>query len=92
MDILPLILELAAGAAGGNLAGKLLPKSSMGNLANSILGIVGGGLGGQILSSLGIGGASGAGNLIADLLGGGVGGGVLMAVIGLVKGMLAKKA
>lgn len=92
MDILPMILELAAGAAGGNIAGKLMPKSSMGPLVNSILGIVGGGLGGQVLSMLGMGGASGTGNLIMDLLGGGVGGGALMAVVGLVKGMLAKKA
>ena len=92
MDLLPLILELAAGAAGGNIAGKLLPKSSMGPVVNSILGIVGGGLGGQVLSMLGMGGsASGIGGIVADLLGGGVGGGVLMAVIGLVKGMLAKK-
>jgi uncharacterized membrane protein YeaQ/YmgE (transglycosylase-associated protein family) len=93
MSALSLILELAAGAAGGNLAGKLLPKSTLGTIGNSIAGIVGGGLGGQILGLLGMGGgdAAGIGGIIGSLLSGGVGGGVLMALIGLIKGMLAKK-
>ena len=94
MNALSLILELAAGAAGGNLAGKLLPKSTLGTIGNSIAGIVGGGLGGQILGLLGMGGgdaATGIGSIIGSLLSGGVGGGVLMAVIGLFKGLLAKK-
>ena len=41
-----------AGAAGGNLAGSLLKQYNLGTLGNSIAGIVGGGLGGQLLGML----------------------------------------
>jgi len=95
MDILPLIIQLASGAVGGNVAGKLMPKSSLGTLGNSIAGIVGGGLGGQLLGMLGIGGAEGGtldiSTILSSIAGGGVGGGVLMAIVGIVKGMLNKK-
>lgn len=52
MDIVALLIQLVAGAAGGNIAGALLKNLSQGPLLNSILGIVGGGLGGQILAAL----------------------------------------
>jgi uncharacterized membrane protein YeaQ/YmgE (transglycosylase-associated protein family) len=94
MDIVPLLIQLASGAVGGNLAGKLLPKSSLGTVGNSIAGILGGGLGGQLLGMLGMGGDAGASmdvsNIIQNLAGGGVGGGALMAIIGVVKGMMKK--
>lgn len=96
MDILPLIIQLASGAVGGNVAGKLMPKSSLGTIGNSIAGIVGGGLGGQLLGMLGVGGDAAAGSMdissiLTSIAGGGVGGGVLMAIVGIVKGMLNKK-
>ena len=47
-----LIIQLIAGALGGNVAGGLLKNQSLGTLGNSLAGIVGGGLGGQILGSL----------------------------------------
>ena len=34
MDILPLLIQLASGAVGGNVAGKLIPKLSLGNIGN----------------------------------------------------------
>ncbi|HHB78515.1 MAG TPA: hypothetical protein ENK85_04710 [Saprospiraceae bacterium] len=98
-SFLPLIIQLASGALGGNLAGKLMKGSSMGTLWNSIAGIAGGGIGGQVLSMLGMGAASAASSgsfdlssIISSVAGGGVGGGILMAVIGLVKKAMAKKA
>lgn len=96
MDILPLIIQLASGAVGGNVAGKLMPKSSLGTIGNSIAGIVGGGLGGQLLGMLGLGGGGEGGSMdmgsiISSIAGGGVGGGVLMAIVGFVKGLLKKK-
>jgi hypothetical protein len=97
MDILSLVLQLASGAAGGTLAGKLLPKSSISPVVNALLGVVGGGLGGQILGMLGLGGgaeaaaSAGISGIISNLLGGGVGGGVLMALIGVVRNMMAPK-
>ena len=96
MDILPLVIQLVSGAVGGNVAGKLLPKSSLGGIGNTIAGIVGGGLGGQLLGLLGLGGgAEGGGmditSIISSIAGGGVGGGVLMTIVSFVKGLLQKK-
>ena len=93
MAILPLIIQLISGAVGGNLAGSLMKNSSMGTLWNSIAGIAGGGLGGQILGMLGMGAAGGGmdiGSVLSMVASGGVGGGVLMAVIGLIKKAMAK--
>lgn len=52
--MLPLIISLVTGAVGGNAAGAVLKKFSLGTTGNSIAGILGGGLGGIILSKLGI--------------------------------------
>ena len=96
MDILPLVIQLVSGAAGGNLAGKLMPKNSMGTLLNSVVGILGGGLGGQVLGMLGMGGGADAasgldiGSIISSIAGGGIGGGILMAIVGYIKGMMKK--
>jgi len=93
-NLLAVIIQLICGAAGGNIAGSLLKNSSLGTLGNSIAGIVGGGLGGQLLNLLGVaagGGGLDIGSIIGSILGGGVGGGVLMAIIGMIKSALAKK-
>ncbi len=93
MDIMTLLIQLLSGAVGGNVAGGLLKKMSLGTLGNSIVGILGGGLGGQILGMLGAGGAASGGmdigSIISSIAGGGVGGGVLLAIIGLIKSMMA---
>ena len=81
-----IIISLLTGAVGGNLAGALLKKFSMGTLWNSVVGILGGGLGAQLLGMLGI----DISGILGSILGGGVGGGVLMAVIGLIKGAMNK--
>jgi uncharacterized membrane protein YeaQ/YmgE (transglycosylase-associated protein family) len=47
-----LIIQLLLGAVGGNIGGALFKNLSVGTLGNSIADIVGGGLGGQILSAV----------------------------------------
>ena len=94
--MLELIISLAAGALGGNGAAKLLKNFDQGTLVNSIVGILGGGLGGTILSSLtggavDAGSAASIGGIISSVASGGVGGGVLLAVIGFVKKMISIK-
>ena len=94
MEFLPLVIQLLTGAAGGNVVGKLAKNLDLGTLGNSIAGIIGGGIGGQLLGMLGI-DAGPSGSLdIASILGsvasGGAGGGALMAIIGLIKSVLAK--
>ncbi|CAM1350756.1 MULTISPECIES: hypothetical protein [Tenacibaculum] len=81
-----LIISLLTGALGGNLAGALLKKFSMGTLWNSVVGILGGALGSQLLGTLGI----DLGGILGSIAGGGVGGGVLMVIIGLIKSVMGK--
>ncbi|MDX9856729.1 MAG: hypothetical protein RBT76_02955 [candidate division Zixibacteria bacterium] len=91
---LPIIIQLISGAVGGNIAGSLMKKDSLGTVGNSIAGILGGGIGGQLLGLLGLstgGGGLDVGSIIGSVAGGGVGGGVLMAIIGLIKKALVKK-
>ena len=94
MNYIALIIQLLSGAAGGNLAGKLFKNIDLGALGNSIAGILGGGLGGQLLGLLGLGTDAGGeidlGSIIGSIASGGVGGGVLMAIVGAIKRMLAK--
>ncbi len=90
-----IIIQLISGALGGNGAGALMKKLSLGTIGNSIVGILGGGLGGQLLGLLGMApAAAGDGldlnSIISSVLSGGVGGGVLMAIIGAIKKALGK--
>jgi uncharacterized membrane protein YeaQ/YmgE (transglycosylase-associated protein family) len=50
--IVSFIIQLIAGAVGGNAAGGLLKNISLGPLGNTIAGAAGGGIGGSILSGL----------------------------------------
>jgi hypothetical protein len=67
---------------------------SLGTVGNSLAGILGGGLGGQVLGLLGLAQASGGGmdigSIVSSIVGGGVGGGVLMVIIGVIKKAMAK--
>lgn len=96
MDIVTLLVQLASGALGGNVAGALLKNISLGTLGNSLAGIIGGGLGGQILGSLlhlplATGGAAlDPMAILGQVASGGAGGGVLMAVIGILRSLMAK--
>ncbi len=78
------VINIICGAVGGNVVGAVLRQFSLGPIGNTIAGVVGGGLGGQI-----VGGAMGSG-LLGSILGSGVGGGVLMVVVGLIKKMMAR--
>jgi len=99
--IIGFIIQIIAGAIGGNAAGAGVKNYSLGTAGNSIAGAVGGLILGQILSAMGIGepgmataeGAPAAGGmdvgaLISQVLGGGVGGAVLTLIAGAVKNMM----
>ncbi len=102
--IIGLIIELIAGAIGGNAAGAAAKNFSLGTAGNSIAGAIGGLVLGQILGALGIGepsmavaeGAAPAaggldiGALLSQVIGGGVGGAVLTFIVGLIKNMMQK--
>lgn len=48
MNLTALIIQLVAGALGGNAAGNVSKEVNLGTLGNTIAGAIGGGVGGQI--------------------------------------------
>ncbi len=91
-SLLPLIIQLVSGAVGGNLAGGILKKFSLGTLWNSVVGILGGGIGGQLLGMLGMGVSGGMDltGILSTVAAGGAGGGVLLGIVGMVKKAMGK--
>ena len=73
-----------------------MKDKSLGVIGISLPGILGGGIGGAILQLLGVGGTQGAtldiASILENIASGGVGGGVLLAIVSVLKGVLAKKA
>lgn len=107
MDIISLIISLISGAAGGNVAGAAMPEKNLGAIANTVIGLLGGGAGDFILKALGVlssgaataanAPATGAGDLdIASILAtigvSGVSGGALTAILALIKDAIQKKS
>ena len=92
-SLLPWIINLVSGAVGGNIAGKVMKNFSLGTLWNSVVGIIGGGLGGQLLGMLGIEGTSGMDltGILSTVAASGVGGGVLLAIVGFIKKAMGSK-
>ncbi len=97
-----LIISLIAGALGGNGAAAMLKNLSLGTVGNSIAGIVGGGIGGQVIAML-LGGTAAVdpttaaatsgldiGAIVAQVAGGGVGGAVVMAIVGAIKNAMSR--
>ncbi len=81
------IISLVTGAVGGNVAGAIFKKLSLGTLGNTIAGLIGGGVGGQLLGT--ILGASAPTGIGGNIAGSGVGGLVVMAVVGVIKNAMA---
>jgi hypothetical protein len=94
--LIPMLLQAAGGAAGGNLLGSMVKGASMGTTGNTIAGALGGALGtsalGSMIPALGAmtgGGAMDIGSILANLVGGGVAGTVVQMVVGLIKNRMA---
>jgi hypothetical protein len=88
--LINLIIQLIAGALGGNAAGATMKNLDLGTLGNSLTGAIGGAGGGTLLTTLLPLLQGGAGNvdlgpLIGQAVGGGVSGAILTAIIGLIK-------
>jgi len=91
-----ILINLVAGALGGNAAGKASPTFDLGTLGNTIAGLVGGGVLGQIItlvwpavSASLQGGNLDVGSIITRVIGGGAGGAVLTAIVGAIKNKTA---
>ncbi|MEE9447774.1 MAG: hypothetical protein V3V09_07415 [Arenicellales bacterium] len=93
--LLPLIIQLISGAAGGNIIGKLFSGLSLGGSGNTIAGLIGGLGGAKIAGLAGLASMAGGGgmdmaSIIGQVAGGAGGGGALMLVAGIVKKLLGK--
>jgi uncharacterized membrane protein YeaQ/YmgE (transglycosylase-associated protein family) len=94
MDIINLIASLISGAVGGSMVDGALKDQSLGPTGDSLVGVLGGGIVGVILQSLGIATGSGsdaldAASLIGNIVICGVGGALVTLVIGLIKDAMA---
>ena len=88
--IINIIIQLIAGAVGGNAAGPGLKNYDLGPLGNTIAGALGGLGGGQILTALlpmlaGTAENVDIGAVIGQAVGGGVAGAIVTVVVGLIK-------
>jgi hypothetical protein len=100
--MIELLISLLSGAAGGNIAAKLIKSIDLGTVLNSVAGVVGGGLGASIIAML-VGGSAPDGamaseaavsipGIISAIASGGVGGGVLLAIVSMIKKMMGGAA
>ena len=89
-----LVLQLIAGAVGGSVIGTTIKRYDLGMIGNLLAGIIGGGIGAQIIGALVGGGEASAivgpdgfdfGTLVAQFAAGAFGGGALVVVTGLAK-------
>lgn len=104
--LLPIIIQLIGGGAGGNVIGKIASGMSMGSKGNTIVGALGG-LAGTFLAGkipgldalVGMaapaadavaGGGLDIGALVGQGASGLVGGGILTAIVGLIKNNMMK--
>ncbi len=91
-----ILINLVAGALGGNAAGKASPTFELGTIGNTIAGLVGGGVLGQLVALLipavtaaAQSGDLSIGGIITQIVSGGAGGAILTAIIGAIKNKAA---
>lgn len=104
MDVIvPILVQLIAGAAGGNVIGQLAKSVQLGTAGNTIVGIIGG-LAGTWLASIipgldglvsagaaeGVAGGLDLGALAGQGATGLIGGGLLTAIVGAIRSAMAK--
>jgi uncharacterized membrane protein YeaQ/YmgE (transglycosylase-associated protein family) len=103
MDITTIIIDVIAGAIGGNATGAAAKQYSLGPVGNSIAGVIGGVISGWIVAKF-FGGAAppadaaaavtavsmNIGQVIEQAVGGLVGGGILQVIVGLIKQQTSK--
>ena len=92
--LINLIIQLVAGAIGGNAAGSALKDYDLGKLWNTVAGAAGGVGGGQILQALipflaGAGGGADIGAVLGQAVGGGVAGAIVTFIVGAIKNAMS---
>ena len=96
-----LVIQLVSGLIGGNLAGALLKKHSLGQSRNSMAGILGGAIAGQFLAMMDspapatadVAASSGLdmATILVSVVASGAAGGLLMVLAGLANSLANKR-
>jgi len=89
MYIVFIIIQMLTGIVGGNLLANMAKNLSMGAKRNSIVGMIGGGIGGQVFRVMEITAGQSGGldfdSILGSVLAGVAGGGAVMLVVGYIK-------
>jgi hypothetical protein len=97
-QLIPLIVQLLGGAAGGNVVGALLKNANLSAILRTVLGVVGGIGGGQLAALIPMlqnilgANADTAGQIAGNAGVAAVGGGLLTFIVGLIKQSMNKPA
>jgi hypothetical protein len=88
--LINLIIQIIAGAIGGNAVGAASKDVNLGTTGNTIAGAIGGLGGGQLLTALvpmmaGVGNNVDIGALVSQAVGGGITGAIVAGIVGLIK-------
>lgn len=89
-----LLISLIGGIIGSNATGKILKDFDQGSMFNSIIGIIGGAVGEQILTtvtagSIDISSSQGI-NILSLILSGAAGGSLLLSIVGIIKNISSR--
>ena len=87
MNLTALIVQLIGGALGGYAAGNVAKEVNLGTIGNTIVGALGGGVGGQVFFTLL--GLSGTVQIVSALVTGAMSGGLATLLIGFLKSKIA---
>jgi hypothetical protein len=94
--LIPILIQLIGGAAGGNVVGAALKKLDLNALLRTVLGAVGGVGGGQLAELIpaleGLLGGTDPGAMAGQAGAGAAGGAILTLIVGLIKQAMAKNA
>jgi hypothetical protein len=96
--LIPILIQLVGGAAGGNVVAALMKNFDVNKLVATVTGIIGGIGGGQLASLTGLlenifGSSSGAmGNIVGNGGASAIGGALLTAIVAFVKKSMNKSA
>jgi hypothetical protein len=92
--LLPVVIQLIGGAAGGNVVAALLKNLNLDKVVATIAGIIGGVGGGQLAGYLDlfekIFGAGTTGDVVGNGGASAIGGALLTAIVGFIKKAMAK--
>jgi hypothetical protein len=96
--LIPILIQLLGGAAGGNVIAALMKNFDLNKLVATVTGVIGGLGGGQLASMTGLlenifgAGSSTMGNVVGNGGASAIGGALLTAIVAFVKKSMNKSA